>query len=183
MTHIVSLLVENHQGVLARISGLLSGRGYNVESITAGPTTDPTVTRITLACTGDDSVAEQLKKQLHRLIDVIRVTELTDVPAMHRELMLVKVGARPPQRAELFQMAEVFKAQVMDVGHDTVSLELTGSPEKVDDFLALLLPYGIAEMARSGVVSLERGRKTPGPADGRSDARADGHSETERKEP
>jgi acetolactate synthase I/III small subunit len=84
--------------VLARISGLLSGRGYNVESITAGPTTDPTVTRITLACSGDDAVVEQIKKQLDRLIDVIKVTELTGVPALHRELMLVKVGARGPQR-------------------------------------------------------------------------------------
>ena len=161
MTHIISLLVENHQGVLARISGLFSGRGYNLESLTVGITTDPTVSRITLACGGDDAVVEQIKKQLNRLIDVIRVTELTDVPSINRELMLIKVSAKGRQRGEIFQVADVFKAQVMDVGHDTMSLELTGAPEKIEDFVALLLPYGVVEVARSGVVSMERSRKIP----------------------
>jgi acetolactate synthase-1/3 small subunit len=169
LTHIISLLVENHQGVLARISGLFSGRGYNLDSITAGPTMDPSVTRITIACTGEDAVAEQVKKQLHKLIDVIKVNELTDVPALHRELMLIKCNARARQRGELFQIAEVFKAQVMDVGHDTLSMELTGSPDKIDDFIALVQPYGIVEMARSGVVSMERSGKNP-PAPGKGTA-------------
>ncbi len=163
MKHIVSLLVENKQGVLARIAGLFSGRGYNLESITAGVTSDPTVTRITLACLGDDLVVEQIKKQLNRLIDVIRVTDLTGLPALHRELLLAKVSAKPSQRGEIFQVADVFKAQVMDVGYDTMSLELTGSTEKIDDFVALLSPYGLVEMARSGLVSLERSRKAPVP--------------------
>jgi acetolactate synthase-1/3 small subunit len=152
--------VENQQGVLARISGLFSGRGYNLESITAGVTTDPTVTRITLACNGDDAVVEQIKKQLNRLIDVIKVTELTGVPSLNRELMLVKVNAKGPQRGEIFQVADVFKAQIMDVGHESMTVELAGSPEKIDDLVALLQPYGIAEMARSGVVAMERSRKT-----------------------
>ena len=161
MTHILSLLVENQQGVLARISGLLSGRGYNVESITAGATIDPTVTRITLACTGDDAVVEQIKKQLNKLIDVIKVNELTGLPSLNRELMLIKVSAKGRQRGEIFQVADVFKAQVMDVGHDTMSVELTGTPEKIDDFASLLSPYGIVEIARSGVVAMERSKKTP----------------------
>jgi acetolactate synthase I/III small subunit len=160
MTHIICLHVENQQGVLARISGLFSGRGYNLESITAGVTTDPTVTRITLACTGDDAVVEQIKKQLDRLIDVIKVTELTGVPSLNRELMLVKVNAKGPQRGEIFQVADVFKAQIMDVGHESMTVELAGSPEKIDDLVALLQPYGIAEMARSGIVAMERSRKT-----------------------
>jgi acetolactate synthase-1/3 small subunit len=160
MTHIISLHVENQQGVLARISGLFSGRGYNLESITAGVTADPTVTRITLACTGDDAVVEQIKKQLNRLVDVIKVTELTSVPSLNRELMLVKVNAKGPQRGEIFQVADVFKAQIMDVGHESMTVELTGSPEKIDDLIALLQPYGIAEMARSGLVSMERSRKS-----------------------
>ena len=160
MTHVICLHVENQQGVLARISGLFSGRGYNLESITAGVTTDPTVTRITLACTGDDAVVEQIKKQLNRLIDVIRVNELTGVPSLNRELMLVKVSAKGPQRGEIFQVADVFKAQIMDVGHESMTVELAGSPEKIDDLLALLQPYGIAEMARSGIVAMERSRKT-----------------------
>jgi acetolactate synthase I/III small subunit len=160
MTHVICLHVENQQGVLARISGLFSGRGYNLESITAGVTTDPTVTRITLACTGDDAVVEQIKKQLNRLIDVIKVTELTGVPSLNRELMLVKVNAKGPQRGEIFQVADVFKAQIMDVGQESMTVELAGSPEKIDDLVALLQPYGIAEMARSGVVAMERSRKT-----------------------
>jgi acetolactate synthase-1/3 small subunit len=160
MTHIISLQVENKQGVLARISGLFSGRGYNLESITAGVTADPTVTRITLACTGDDAVVEQIKKQLNRLIDVIKVTELTGVPSLNRELMLVKVSAKGPQRGEVFHVADVFKAQIMDVGHESMTVELAGSPDKIDDLIALLAPYGITEMARSGVVSMERSRKS-----------------------
>ena len=160
MTHVICLHVENQQGVLARISGLFSGRGYNLESITAGATTDPTVTRITLACTGDDAVVEQIKKQLNRLIDVIKVTELTGVPSLNRELMLVKVNAKGPQRGEIFQVADVFKAQIMDVGHESMTVELAGSPEKIDDLVALLQPYGIAEIARSGIVAMERSRKT-----------------------
>jgi acetolactate synthase-1/3 small subunit len=152
--------VENQQGVLARISGLFSGRGYNLESITAGVTADPTVTRITLACRGDDAVVEQIKKQLNRLIDVIKVTELTGVPSLNRELMLVKVNAKGAQRGEIFQVADVFKAQIMDVGHESMTVELAGSPEKIDDLIALLQPYGIAEMARSGIVAMERSRKS-----------------------
>ena len=128
MRHVISMLVENHKGVLARISGLLSGRGYNVESITAGLIMDPSVSRITLVCTGDDAVVEQIKKQLNRLIDVISVTELTDAPSLNRELMLVKVNASGSQRGEVFQVADVFKAQIMDVGFDTMSVELAGSP-------------------------------------------------------
>ena len=173
MTHIISLHVENQQGVLARISGLLSGRGYNVESITAGTTTDPTVSRITLACTGDDAVVEQIKKQLNRLVDVIKVTELTGVPCLNRELMLVKVSAQGSQRGEIFQVADVFKAQVMDVGFDTMSIELSGSPEKIDDLIALLLPYGIVEMARSGIVAMERSRKSAAPVTSRGRGESD----------
>ncbi|HVP17386.1 MAG TPA: acetolactate synthase small subunit [Spirochaetia bacterium] len=182
MKHIVSLLVENKQGVLARIAGLFSGRGYNLESITAGVTSDPTVSRITLACLGDDLIVEQIKKQLNRLIDVIRVTDLTGLPALHRELLLVKVTAKPSQRGEVFQVADVFKAQVMDVGADTMSLELTGSTEKIDDFVALLAPYGLVEMARSGLVSLERSRKSPQPGAARGSRASRRTKARERKE-
>ncbi len=175
MKHIISLLVENKQGVLARIASLFSGRGYNLESLTVGVTTDPTVSRITLLCTGDDAVVEQIKKQLNRLIDVIKVTELTGVPSLNRELMLIKVSAKGRQRGEIFQVADVFKAEVMDVGHDTMTVELRGSPDKIDDFVALLLPYGIVEVARSGVVSMERSRKT---APAARAARAEAAAET-----
>jgi acetolactate synthase-1/3 small subunit len=161
MNHVISMLVENRQGVLARIAGLFSGRGYNLESITVGITQDPSVSRLTLVCGGDDAVVEQIKKQLNRLVDVIKVFDLTRAQALHRELALIKVSAKGRARGEIFQVAEVFKAQVMDVGQDTMTLELAGSPGKIDDFVALLLPYGLVEIARSGTVSLERGKKAP----------------------
>jgi acetolactate synthase-1/3 small subunit len=161
MKHILSMMVENQQGVLARIAGLFSGRGYNLESITVGATADPSVSRLTLVCGGDDTVVEQIKKQLNRLIDVIKVFDLTGIPALNRELALLKVSTKTRSRGEVFQVAEVFKAEVMDVGHDTMTLQITGSPEKIDDFTDLLSPYGIVEMARSGLVSMERGKKSP----------------------
>ena len=159
MIHHISLLVENHQGVLARISGLFSGRGYNLESLTVGITTDPTVSRITLVCAGDDAIIDQIKKQLNRLVDTIKVTDLTSVPSVDRELALIKIAARPNKRGEIFQIADVFGCRVMDVGAESLILELTGSSDKIDDFIALAQPYGIQEVARSGLVAMERDRK------------------------
>ncbi len=159
MTHIFSMLVENHQGVLSRIAGLFAGRGYNLESITAGVTTDPQISRITLVCEGDDNVIDQIKKQLNKLIDVIKVNDLSALPSLNRELALIKVRAKPNQRGEIFQVADVFRARVLDVGIDSMVLEVTGSSEKIDNFAAVLLPYSIREIARSGLISMERGTK------------------------
>jgi acetolactate synthase-1/3 small subunit len=159
MTHVLSMLVENHQGVLSRIAGLFSGRGYNLESITAGITMDPEVTRITLVCSGDDNVIDQIKKQLNKLIDVIKVNDLRGVPSLHRELALIKVRAKPNQRGEIFQVADVFRARVLDVGIDSMVLEVTGSSEKIDAFTTVLQSYIIREIARSGLISVERGKK------------------------
>jgi len=159
MKRVLSMLVENHQGVLSRIAGLFSGRGYNLESITAGVTTDPLLTRITLVCQGDDNVFAQIKKQLHKLIDVVKVVDLTEAPALHRELALLRVRARPSDRGEIFQVADVFRARVLDVGLDSMVMEVTGSAQKIDDFTAVLLPYGVLEIARSGLISVERGKK------------------------
>jgi len=164
MMHTISLLVENHQGVLARISTLFSGRGYNLESLTVGVTTDPTVSRITLVCGGDDAVIEQIKKQLNRLVDVIKVTDLTELPSVGRELALIKVTAKHNRRGELFQVADVFGCRVMDVGSDSIVLEITGSSEKIDDLIAILQPYTMQEVARSGLVAIERGKKSKKPA-------------------
>lgn len=159
MTHVFSMLVENHQGVLSRIAGLFAGRGYNLESITAGVTTDPQITRITLVCKGDDNVIDQIKKQLNKLIDVIKVNDLSALPSLNRELALIKVRAKPNQRGEIFQVADVFRARVLDVGIDSMVLEVTGSSEKIDNFAAVLQPYSIREIARSGLISMERGKK------------------------
>jgi len=157
--HTISLLVENHQGVLSRISGLFSGRGYNLESFTSGPTTDPSVTRITLVCNGDDQIIDQIKKQLDKLVDIIDVEELTETPTVDRELALIKVSVKPGQRGELIQIADVFNAQVMDVGSESMVLEVTGSPDKINDLIALLHEFSVIELARSGLVSIARGKK------------------------
>jgi acetolactate synthase-1/3 small subunit len=155
----MTLLVENHEGVLSRIAGLFSGRGYNLESFTAGPAVDPTTSRITLVCGGDDQVIDQIKKQLNRLVDVITVVDLTKDPSVDRELALVRVKARSGERGEIFQIADIFGARVMDVATESIMLELTGSSEKIDDFIALLGGSAIQEFARSGIVSMARGRK------------------------
>lgn len=162
MNHVISLLVENHQGVMARIAGLFSGRGYNMESFTAGPTADPTVARITLVCRGDDAVVDQIIKQLNRLIDVIKVNEFAGRRTIDRELALIKVFLKPERRSEVFQIADVFGAEIMDMGRDAMVLELTGSPQKIDDMVELLQDFGIQEIARSGLVAMERARKGKG---------------------
>ena len=159
MTHVISLLVENHQGVLARIAGLFSGRAYNLESLTVGVTNDPQISRVTLVCKGDDAIIEQIKKQLNKLIDIIKVIDLTDLPAIHREIALIKVQSDPNSRAEIIQIADVFRARVVDVGFDSLTIEATGSTEKIDDLLTILSTRTILEVARSGLVSMERGRK------------------------
>ncbi|MFP4363168.1 MAG: acetolactate synthase small subunit [Spirochaetia bacterium] len=159
MTHVISLHVENRQGVLSRIAGLFSGRGYNLESLTAGVTHDPSVSRITLVCKGDDNVITQIKKQLNRLIDVIKVVDLTASESIQRELALIKLKVNAKQRTEILQVAKVFRARVMDIATDTMVLEITGNSEKVDNYIQLLHEYPILEIARSGLVSLERGKK------------------------
>ncbi len=163
MNHVISLLVENNAGVLARISGLLSGRGYNVESFSSGPTLDPAITRITLVCRGDDTIIDQIKKQLNKLIEVIKVTDLTSKDTIARQFALIKISVLPGNRGEIIQLAEVFDAKVMDVGSNTMVLEITGSAKKIDD-LVMLLDGHVSEIARSGLVSIERGRKISGTA-------------------
>jgi acetolactate synthase I/III small subunit len=159
MRYTISLLVENHQGVLSRISGLFSGRGYNLESFTSGITTDPSITRITLVCNGDAQIIDQIKKQLDKLIDIIEVADLTELPTIDRELALIKIAARPGERGEIFQVVDVFQAKVTDVGFDSMIIESTGPQTRIDDLLALLKDYEILELARSGLVSMEQGKK------------------------
>lgn len=159
MRYTISLLVENHQGVLSRISGLFSGRGYNLESFTSGITTDPSITRITLVCNGDAQIVDQIKKQLDKLIDILEVADLTELPTIDRELALIKIAAKTGERGEIFQVVDVFQAKVTDVGIDSMVIESTGPPSQIDDLLALLKDYEILELARSGLVSMEQGKK------------------------
>ena len=158
--HTLSVLVENKPGVLARVSSLISRRGYNIESLAVGPTEYPTMSRITLAVTVDDQVLEQITKQLNKLIEVIKIVELEEGAAVQRELLLVKVRAPLADRTQVLQTAELFRARVVDVNTDTVTLEATGTPDKLQALLAVLAPLGIKEMAQSGTVALGRGPRS-----------------------
>jgi acetolactate synthase-1/3 small subunit len=158
--HTIGVLVENRFGVLSRVAGLFSARGYNIESLSVGETLDPTVSRMTLVVRGDEFVIEQVMKQLHKLIDVIKVNDLTDDSHVERELVLVRVNAEPQHRAEILRVADIFRAKVVDVTSTTFVLEATGEEGKIEAFLELLRPMGIQEVVRTGKVAIVRGLKT-----------------------
>jgi acetolactate synthase-1/3 small subunit len=152
--HIISALVENQPGVLARIVGLISGRGYNIESLNVGPTQDPTVSRLTMQVPGDDRVLEQVTKQLQKLIDVIRVTDLTKEPFLNRECILVKVEAGRKTRSEIIELATLFGALVISVQDKALVIQLVGEQQQVADFLDLMKPFRILDVSRSGVIAM-----------------------------
>jgi acetolactate synthase-1/3 small subunit len=157
--HILSLLVDNQPGVLSRVAGLFSGRGFNIDSLCVSETTDPLISRITLVAAGDMSIIEQIKKQLNKLVNVIKVLDFTDADFVQRETALVKVRAKPEHRAEILRMADIFHATVVDVGMEYYTLEVTGDEGKITAFLKLLKPSGVKEIARTGAVALAREKK------------------------
>lgn len=157
--HILSLLVENQPGVLSRIAGLFSGRGFNIESLSVAETIDPDVSRITLVTVGDMAITEQIKKQLNKLINVIKVFDFTDAAYVRREMALIKVSAKPDHRAEILRMVDIFRSRIVDVGADYYTVEMTGDEDKVRAFLNLLKPMGIKEIARTGAIALAREKK------------------------
>ena len=160
--HIISVLVENKAGVLARVSGLFSRRGYNIESLAVGTCETPGMSRITIVVVGDDMHIEQVKKQLNKLIDVIKITDITEKEHVERELALIKVHAEPgSQRSEVMQIAGIFRAKIIDVGAQTLVLEVTGDSEKISAIESLLRPYGVMELVRTGRVALQRGSAGP----------------------
>ena len=154
--HIVSALVENRAGTLSRVSGLFSRRGFNIDSLTVGETEDTLISRMTIAVSGGEGVLEQIVKQLGKLVDVIAVREL-DSSCLRREIMLVKISADEKSRPAVLEIAGIFRARVVDVSPATITIEATGAMEKLNGLLLLLRPYGILEMARTGLVALERG--------------------------
>lgn len=158
--HTIAVLVENKFGVLSRVAGLFSARGYNIESLSVGETLDPTVSRMTLVVRGDEFVIEQVMKQLHKLIDVIKVSDLTDDRHVERELVLIRVNAEPQHRAEVLRTADIFRAKVIDVTPQSFTLEATGDEGKLDALIELLRPMGIQEIVRTGKVAIARGGKT-----------------------
>ena len=155
--HTFSVTVENRFGVLARVAGLFSGRGFNIDSLNVAETDDPTVSHMTIVTHGDPQIIEQINKQLNKLIDVIKVTDLTTESHVERELVLVKVKAEPQRRTEILQIVEIFRARTIDVGPASLTIEVTGDEGKLRAFIEMLRPYGIMELARTGKVALLRG--------------------------
>ncbi len=158
MKHILGVLVENQPGVLAKVAGLFSRRGFNIESLAVGTTEDPTISRMTIVVEGDENVIEQVAKQLNKLIDVIKVADIAE-DSVARELALIKVHATPATRNEIIQIVSVFRAQVVDISRDSLIIEITGDQDKINAFVEMLKDFGIKEMVRTGIIAVDRGNR------------------------
>ncbi|MCL1866114.1 MAG: acetolactate synthase small subunit [Oscillospiraceae bacterium] len=158
--HTISVLVENHAGVLSRISGLFSRRGFNIHSLAVGVTENEDISRITIVAEGDDYVLEQIAKQLNKLVEVIKVRSVRGSELLSRELVLIKINCTPAQRPELIAIAEISEAKISDISGTTMTLELSANEARLSTFEELLKPYGIKEIARTGVIALQKGEKS-----------------------
>ncbi len=156
MRHILSVLVENEPGVLSRVSGLFSGRGFNIETLTVAPTLEEGVSVMTITTSGDEQIIEQIIKQLRKLITVIKVVDLTEVKNVEREMLLMKVSAEDAKRAEILRIVDVFRCKVVDVGFDELTIEITGTQDKLAALVSLMQRFGIKEMVRTGAVAMRR---------------------------
>ena len=159
MRHTISVLVENEFGVLARVAGLFSGRGFNIESLSVAETMDPTVSRITLVTRGDDQVLEQIEKQLYKLIAVVKLTDFTGTEHVERELVLIKIDAEERTRGEVMNIVDIFRGKIIDVSHSAYVIEVTGTEDKIHALIELLKPIGIKEIVRTGRVAMFRGTR------------------------
>jgi len=160
LRHTISVLVENEFGVLARVAGLFSGRGFNIESLCVAETLDPAISAMTIVTTGSDSILEQILKQLNKLVNVIKVTDFQDADFVSREMVLVKINAEEKTREEILRMVQIFRGRIVDVSPRSYTVEITGNDEKVRAFLALVKPLGIKELVRTGSVAIMRGERT-----------------------
>lgn len=156
MKHTISVTVENKFGVLARVSGLFSSRGYNIDSLAVGETHNPAISRMTIVTRGDDRILEQVIKQLEKLVDVIEVSDLPEGTYVGRELCLAKVKSENRSRTEIMEIANIFRAKVIDIGHKTLTIQITGTDDKIEAFVQLMEPFGIVELARTGKVAMVR---------------------------
>lgn len=157
MRCVIACLVQNNPGVLAQISGLFAGRGYNIDSLAVGETENPKLSRMTIVSHGEAAILEQIRKQLEKLVPTVKVVDLTEVEHVERELLLARVAAAPAQRSELLQLIEIFRARVVDVAPKELMVELSGRTAKLEAFLELLRPYGIRELSRTGAIAMARG--------------------------
>ena len=156
MRHTISILVENKFGVLTRIAGMFSGRGFNIDTLNVGPTLDPEISRMTMVVRGDDKVLDQVTKQLDKLVNVLRVEDFGDTEYVDRELVLIRVRAGSKARADIMQICDIFRAKIIDVQSKHLAIEITGSESKIDKFVALMEPFGITELTRTGKIALSR---------------------------
>jgi len=159
MRHLISVLIENESGALSRVAGLFSARGYNIESLTVAPTEDPSLSRMTIITSGSDEIIEQITKQLNKLIETVKVVDLSEAPHLERELMLLKVRATGKDREEMKRMTDIFRARIVDVTDTTYVIELTGNQGKLDAFIQAIDPALILETVRSGVCGIGRGER------------------------
>jgi acetolactate synthase-1/3 small subunit len=159
MRHVISLLMENESGAVSRVAGLFSARGYNIESLTVAPTEDGSMSRMTLVTSGSDDIVEQITKQLNKLVDVIKVFDLSEIPNIERELLLAKVRATGAAREEMKRMADIFRARIIDVTDASYVIELTGNQQKLDAFIAAIDPALLIETVRSGACGIGRGER------------------------
>ena len=156
MRHTISVLVENKFGVLTRVAGLFSGRGYNIDTLNVGPTADPATSRMTIVTRGDDATLEQIVKQLHKLTDVLEVQDFREDEYIDRELVLVKVSVDSKSRAEVMQITDIFRAKIVDVQPKSLTIEITGNESKIEKFLTLMKTFGVLDLTRTGKVALPR---------------------------
>lgn len=163
MRHVLSALVQNRPGVLAHISGMLASRGFNIDSLAVGATEDPNLSRMTFVVHGDDATLEQVRKQLDKIVTVVKVQDISAEDFVERDLMLLKISATPEKRMEIVQLVEMFRARVVDISPKDMMIEIAGQERKIEAFIELMRPYGILELARTGRIALVRG--TPGPGD------------------
>ncbi len=154
---VISILVDNQSGVLSRVAGLFSRRGYNIDSLSVGETETANLSRMTIVARGDDATLEQIKKQLNKLVDVIRVISLASEESVYRELVLLKVGAPSTNRAGISEIVDIFRAKIIDVASESMTVEITGDESKIKAFIELMQPYGIKEIVRTGLTALQRG--------------------------
>ncbi|MEJ2033016.1 MAG: acetolactate synthase small subunit [Deltaproteobacteria bacterium] len=159
MKHTISVLLQNKPGVLSRVTGLFSGRGFNIESLCVAQTLDPSISTLTLVTNGDDNIVEQITKQLHKLIDVIKVTDISEMENVEREMALIRVKAEAATRAEVLRVIDIFRGKVVDVGPKTYVIEVTGNANKIQAVVDLLRPIGIQEIVRTGIIAMTRAKK------------------------
>jgi acetolactate synthase I/III small subunit len=158
--HTLSVLVENKPGVLARIAGLFSRRGFNIDSLAVGPTEHPEISRMTIAVNVEDSPLEQVTKQLNKLVEVIKIVELAGAASVSRELLLVKIKADATTRGQVLEVVQLFKAKVVDVATDAITVQVVGNQDKLEDFLRIVEPFGVRELVQSGMVAIGRGGRS-----------------------